>query len=402
MKNILEELNWRGLIYQKTPNFEEAVKRKSSVYLGIDPTGESLHIGHLLGILTLKRFLNFGHKIFILLGGGTALIGDPSGKEKERPILSQEEIEKNKEKIKKQLQRFFKIDNKKVFLVDNGDWLKKIKLIDFLRDVGKFVPTSSMLDLEFVKNRLQTQEGMSFAEFTYQLLQAYDFLILFQKYEVEVQIGGSDQWGNIVQGIELIRKKLNRKAYGLTYPLIIDPQTGKKLGKTEEGENIWLEPKKTNPFDFYQFFINLNDDLAPILIRYYSFKSKEEIEEIEREWLKDKSKRLIQKNLAEELTELVFGKKEKEKTIKLTKILFETSFENLTLADLKFLQSNLPFEKEKTFNLEKALLDLNFANSKSEAKRLIEQKGVNFYHLHRKYYLIKKGKNKFGLVEVEK
>ncbi len=402
MKDIIEELNWRGLIYQKTPDIEEISKRKTAVYLGIDPTGESLHIGHLLGILTLKRFLNYGHKIFLLIGGGTALIGDPSGKEKERPILTLKEIEKNKRKIQEQLKKFFEIDNKNVFLVDNKNWLQNLKLIDFLRDIGKVISVNSMLDLEFVKNRLQSDEGISYAEFTYQLLQAYDFLILFQKYTVEVQIGGSDQWGNIVQGIELIRKKLNKKAYGLTYPLLVDPQTGKKIGKTESGENIWLDSQKTSSFDFYQFFVNLDDNLAPILMRYYSFKTKEEIEEIEKEWLKDKEKRLLQKSLAEELTEIVFGREEKEKAVKLTRLLFETSLDILNLQDIKFLQKNLPSIKEKKFDLENSLLGLGFVNSKSEARRLINQKGVNFYNFYEKYYLIKKGKNKFGIVEIEK
>lgn len=402
MKDIIEELNWRGLIYQKTPGIEEVFKRKTTVYLGFDPTGESLHIGHLLGISMLKRFLNYGHRIFLLVGGGTALIGDPSGKEKERPILPVEEIEKNKRKIRKHLQKFFKIDNKKVFLVDNGGWLRNLKLINFLRDIGKVISVNSMLDLEFVKNRLESDEGISYSEFTYQLLQAYDFLVLFQKYKVEVQIGGSDQWGNIVQGIELIRKKLNKKAYGLTYPLLVDPKTGKKIGKTESGENIWLDPQKTPPFDFYQFFVNLDDNLVPTLMKYYSFKTKEEIEEIEKEWLKDKEKRLLQKLLAGELTEIVFGKEEKEKAEKLTRLLFETSLDKLNLQDIKFLQKSLPSTKEKKFDLENSLLNLGFVNSKSEARRLINQKGVIFYNFYEKYYLIKKGKNKFGIVEIVK
>ncbi len=402
MKNIIEELSWRGLVYQKTPGIDEILSRKSTVYLGFDPTSDSLHIGNLLGILTLKRFLLFGHKIFLLIGGGTALIGDPSGKEKERPILPTEIIEENKKKIKRQLENFFEIDNKNVFIVDNSTWLKNLKLIDFLREIGKIMPVNSMLDLEFVKNRLQSDEGISYAEFTYQLLQAYDFLILFEKHKVEIQIGGSDQWGNIIQGIELIRKKLNKKAYGLTYPLLIDPKTGKKFGKTESGETIWLDPSKTSPFDFYQFFLNLDDNSAPILMRYYSFKTKEEIEEVEKEWIKNKDKRLIQKELAKELVELVFGEKEKEKIIKLTEILFETPFEKLTFDDFKFLQKNLPYKKDKKFDLEKAIIDLGFANSKSSARRLIEQKGISVHNWGGKFFLIKKGKNKFGLVEVEK
>lgn len=401
MKDIIKELQWRGLIYQKTPGIEEIFKRKTSVYLGIDPTGENLHIGHLLGILTLKRFLNYGHKIFLLIGGGTALIGDPSGKEKERPVLSFEEIEKNKKKIKNQLEKFFEIDEKNVFLVDNARWLKDLKLIEFLRNVGKLISVNSMFDLEFVRNRLELEEGISYAEFTYQLLQAYDFLKLFEDYGVEIQIGGSDQWGNIIQGIELIRKKLNKKAYGLTFPLLIDPKTGRKFGKTENGENVWLDENRTKPFDFYQFFVNIDDNLVLKLIRYYSLKTKEEIEEIERKWEREKEKRILQKILAEELTELVFGKKEKERAVKLTKLLIEEPFEKLTLNDLEFLKQNIPFKKEKKINLEEIAVYFGLAESKSEARRLKEQKGLLFFQLYQKYYLLKKGKNKFALIEVE-
>jgi tyrosyl-tRNA synthetase len=401
MKDIIEELGWRGLIYQKTPGIEDILKRKTAVYLGFDPTSDSLHLGNFLGILVLKRFLNYGHKIFLLIGGGTALIGDPSGKEKERPLLSIKEVEINKRKIKKQLERFFEIDQKNVFLVDNSQWLKNLKLIDFLRNIGKLISVNSMFDLEFVKKRLESEEGISYAEFTYQLLQAYDFLKLFEDYNVEIQIGGSDQWGNIVQGIELIRKKLNKKAYGLTFPLLIDPKTGKKFGKSEIAENIWLDENKTKPFDFYQFFINIDDELAPILIRYYSLKSKEEIEEIEESWQREKEKRLLQKTLAEELTELVFGKKEKDRVIKLTQLLIEKPVENLTLDDLKFLKQNIPFKKEKKFNLEENAVYFGLAESKSEARRLKEQKGLLFFQIHQKYYLLKKGKNKFALIEVE-
>jgi len=400
MKNILEELSFRGLIYQQTPGVEKVFKRKTTCYFGIDPSGDSLHVGHLLGILTLKRIQNFGHRVILLLGGGTALIGDPSGKEKERPILPVEVIEKNKQKIKKQLEKIFKIDNQNVILVDNADWLKNLKLIDFLRDIGKLITVNSMLDLEFIKRRIETKEGISFAEFTYQLLQAYDFLNLFQKYNCEVQIGGSDQLGNIVQGIELIRKRLNQKAYGLVYPLLIDPKTGRKFGKTEAGENIWLDPQKTSAFDFYQFFLNIDDELAPQIFRYFSFKNRKEIEALESEWQKNKEKRILQKALAEELTELLFGKEEKINALRLTEILFEKRPESLTLEDINFLKKYLPYKKDK-FNLEKNLVDLGLAQSKSEAQRLIKQNGVRAYFIIGKFYLIKKGRKEFGLLEIK-
>jgi len=396
--NIIDELSWRGLIYQKTPGIEKVFERKTTCYLGIDLTADSLHIGTLIGLLTLKRIYNFGHKIILLLGGGTTLIGDPSGKESERPILPKEIIESNKGKIKKQLEKFFVFDNRNAILLDNLHWLKNLSLIEFLRDVGKFITLNSMLDLEFIKTRMKTEEGISYAEFTYQLLQAYDFLVLFQKYNCEVQVGGSDQLGNIVQGIELIRKKLNKKAYGLTYPLLIDPKTGKKFGKTEKG-TLWLDPQKTSPFEFYQFIFNLSDEIAPICFRYFSFKNKGEIEEIEKEWQKNKEKRILQKALGEELLEIIYGKEEKENVLRLVKILFETDLPKLNLDDIKFLKKFLPYKKDK-FNLEKNLVDLGLANSKSEAQRLIQQKGIRFYFLLNKYYLIKKGKNQFALLEI--
>ena len=397
MKSIIDELSWRGLIYQKTPGIEKVFERQTTCYLGIDVTSDSLHLGNLIGLLILKRIYNFGHRIILLLGGGTTLIGDPSGKEKERPILPKEVIEANKKKIKKQLERIFEFDNKNVLLVDNADWLKNITLIEFLREIGKLLTLNSMLDLEFVKTRLQTQESISFAEFTYQLLQAYDFLVLFQKYKCEVQIGGSDQWGNIVQGIELIRKKLNQKAYGLVYPLLLDPKTGRKFGKTEKGA-IWLDPQKTSPFELYQFILNLSDDFAPVCMRYFSFKSKKEIEEIEHQWQKNKEERILQKVLAEELLEILYGGKEKENVLKLVKLLFETEPSKLTQKDVEFLKKFLPYKKDE-FNLEKNLIDLGLAESKSSAKRLIEQKGVKVFFLLNKFYLFKKGKNQFGLLE---
>lgn len=400
MNLVINELKARGLIYQSTSGIHEVFNRKTTCYLGIDLTADSLHIGHLVGLLTLKRIKNFGHRVILLLGGGTTLIGDPSGKEKERPILPKELIESNKIKIKKQLKKIFDFDQKDedIIFIDNGLWLKKIKLIDFLREIGKFVPVNSMMDLEFIKTRFQSQEGISFAEFTYQLLQAYDFFILFQKYNCQVQIGGSDQLGNIVQGIELIRKKLNKKAYGFTYPLLIDPKTGKKFGKTESGENIWLDPQKTPPFKVYQFFINISDDMIPYLMRYFSFRDLKEIEELEVEWEKNKSSRILQKALAEEILEILYGKNTKNNIIKLTNLLFYKNPHDLSLNDINFLKKFLPFIKSK-FDLEKNLVDLKLVNSKSEAKRLINQNALKYYFLSKKFYLIKKGKNEFGLIE---
>lgn len=395
--DFFEELKKRGLIYQATPDIEEFFKRKGTLYLGIDPTSDSLHLGHYLGLSLLKRFYLHGFKIIVILGGGTAKIGDPSGKVKERPILPLEVLEKNKKSLKKQIKKFIPIDGKKVKLIDNSVWLDNLKLMEFLRDVGKEVSINSMLDLETVRQRLSSQEFMSFAEFTYQLLQAYDFFILFKKYSCELQIGGSDQWGNIVQGIELIRKKLNKKAYGLVYPLLVDPKTGRKFGKTEAGETLWLDHKKLHPFRIYQFLINLDDEFSKDLLYYFSFKTLEEIEKIIEEGEKKKEERKVQKALAEEVILNLYGKKVLDEVLKITKILFEKNFEEISLEEIKILKNAIPKVKIKEkLPLEEILVQLNLAKSKSEARNLISsvkilEKG--------KFILIKKGKKDFGLVE---
>jgi len=395
--SFFEELKKRGLIYQATPDIEEFFKKKGALYLGIDPTSDSLHLGHYLGLSLLKRFYLHGFKIIIILGGGTAKIGDPSGKVKERPILPLNVLEKNKKNIRKQIERFFPIDNKKVKLIDNALWLDNLKLMEFLRDVGKIMSINSMLDLETVRQRLSAQEMMSFAEFTYQLLQAYDFFILFKKYGCELQIGGSDQWGNIVQGIELIRKKTGKKAYGLVYPLLIDPKTGRKFGKTEEGETLWLDAKKLHPFRIYQFLINLEDNFAENLLFYFSFKSLEEIEKIINEAKEKKEERIIQKSLAEEIILNLYGKKVLDEVLKITKILFEKNFEEIEIKEIKFLKNAIPTIKLKEkLGVEEILVKLNLAKSKSEARNLIS----NVKTLEKgRYLLIKKGKKDFGLVE---
>ncbi|GBD34477.1 Tyrosine--tRNA ligase [bacterium HR35] len=395
--DFLTELKKRNLIYQATPNIEEFFKKKGTLYLGVDPTSDSLHLGNYLGLSLLKRFYLNGFNIIIILGGGTAKIGDPSGKLKERPILPLDVLEKNKKKIRKQILKFLPIDNKKVKLIDNSKWLDNLKLMEFLRDIGKFMSVNSMLDLEFVKERLNAQEMLSFAEFTYQLLQAYDFYVLFEKYGCQMQIGGSDQWGNIIQGIELIRKKTNQEAYGLVYPLLIDPKTGRKFGKTEAGETLWLDPQKFHPFRMYQFLINLDDDLAKNLLYFYSFKKLEEIEKIIEEGEKNKELRIIQKKLAEEIVISLYGEKVFHQVSEITNILFNKNFEDITLKEIKILKDAIPTKKfNKNTPLEEILVELNLAKSKSEARNLLNNVKV----LERGgYLLIKKGKKDFGLAE---
>ena len=395
--DLLNELKKRKLIYQTTPNIEDFFKKKGTLYLGIDPTSDSLHLGNYLGLSLLKRFYLNDFKVIIILGGGTAKIGDPSGKVKERPILPLEVLENNKKKIKKQISKFLPIDNKKVKLIDNSKWLDNLKLMEFLRDIGKFVSINSMLDLEFVKERLNAQEMMSFAEFTYQLLQAYDFYVLFEKYDCQLQIGGSDQWGNIIQGIELIRKKTNQEAYGLVYPLLIDPKTGRKFGKTEAGETLWLDPQKFHPFRLYQFLINHDDNFAKDLLYFYSFRSLEEIEKTIEESERNKELRIVQKKLAEELILSLYGKKTLNQVLEITNILFNKDFDTLTLKEIKILKNAIPTKKvNKNTPLEEMLVELNLAKSKSEARNLLNSIKI----LKRgNYLLIKKGKKDFGLAE---
>jgi tyrosyl-tRNA synthetase len=403
MSTFLEELKWRGLLYQATPGVEKQLEQPTTFYWGIDPTGDSLHVGHFMGVVMYKRALQFGYKVILLAGGGTSMIGDPGGKDEERPILPKEIINKNKEKIKKQLLKFFHVDDSKVTLVDNAEWLEKISLVDFLRDAGKYVTVNSMIDKDSVATRITREHGISYAEFSYQLLQAYDFLELYQKYDCKVQVAGSDQWGNMVQGIELIRKRLNKDAYALSWPLIVNPKTGKKFGKTEKGAAIWLDPEKTHPFEFYQFFVNTDDEMTPTLMKYFSFKTKDEIAELERQWAEKKETRSLQRELAYELTEMVHGTEIAEKAKKVASILFEKGTDSLTLEDMVFVKTALPYKEiisKDSFNLEESLVETGLLPSKSEARRLIQQNGVKVEELFGKYFLIKKGKKDYAVVEV--
>ncbi|MEW5805656.1 MAG: tyrosine--tRNA ligase [Patescibacteria group bacterium] len=399
--NFLSELKWRGLLYQKTEGVEKIFAKPAVFYWGIDLTADSLHLGQLLGLTVMKRAIEFSHQPIILTASGTSMIGDPSGKEKERPILSRQEIEKNKKAIKKQIEKI--LEGEKFELLDNYDWLSKINLLEFLRQAGKYITLNSMLDKESVKARLERESGISFAEFSYQLLQAYDFLYLFEKYYCQAQVAGSDQWGNMVQGIDLIRKKLGKQVGAISWPLIEDPQTGKKFGKSAVGKTIWLDPKKTHPFEFYQFFINVSDELIPQLVRYYSFKTKPEIEAVEKQWQKQKESRLLQKELAFELTELVHSLNIAKKIKKISEILFEKSQTELTKSDLEFVKTALPYwqiKKSAKLDLAEAVFGLGLVDSKNAAKRLVQQNGVKAELLFKKFYLFRKGRKEYGIVEI--
>lgn len=413
--NLFEELKFRGLVYQVTN--EKALKEKVTnekivLYCGFDPTASSLHVGHLLELITLCRFANFGHSPIALIGGATALIGDPCGKETERPILSKDTVLANKEKIKLQIR---KILGNKIKILDNYEWLKKLNLLSFLRDYGKHLQVAQMISKEVVKNRISTC-GISFCEFSYMALQAIDFLELKKRENCELQIGGSDQWGNITFGIDLIKKTLGVDVFGLTLPLILT-KSGKKFGKTEKG-TIFLEKKLTSPYQFYQFWINVEDADVIRFLKYFTFLKKEEIFEVEKRVKKNPEKREAQKILAKEMTILVHGKEALKRVEKISQILFYGNINDLKEDEIKEVFFDVPagkIEKKEKISILKILTICGAAKSKSEAKRLIKQGGLSVNNeivnsaekifslneaLYGKYFVIKKGKKSYYLTEI--
>jgi tyrosyl-tRNA synthetase len=417
--DIFEDLKFRGLIYQITNEKglrEKLKKEKITLYCGFDPTAPSFHVGNLLLILTLRRFQTFGHKPIALLGGGTALIGDPSGKIKERPLLSEEKIKEWREKTKDQLKRFldFKRKRNPAEILDNFEWLSKIRLIKFLRDYGKHFQLSQMLGKESVKKRISTT-GISFCEFSYMILQAIDFLELKKRKNCDLQIGGSDQWGNIVSGIDLIRKILGVEVFGLTLPLILT-KSGKKFGKTEEGA-IFLDKKLTSPYKFYQFWINTDDKDVISFLKYFTFLKKEEILNLEQKLKKSPKKKEAQKVLAREVTKLVHGREEAKRVERISQILFYGDVKELKEKEIKEAFFNVPsikIEMKRETPVLELLVLSRAVKSKSEAKRLIRQRGISINGelileidkiitkkeaLYQKYFVIKKGKRNYYLVE---
>jgi len=374
MEDILDDLKFRGLINQAT-NLEGLEKRlkkgKIVLYCGFDPTAQSLHIGNLLPLVTLKRFQRANHQPIFLIGGGTGLIGDPSGKNLERPLSDEELVKQWKKKIVQQVSNIFSGNKNSVIVVDNYEWLSKQKIIYFLRDIGRHFTVPYMLAKESVKNRLNT--GISFTEFSYMILQAFDFYYLNQNYHCELQIGGSDQWGNITAGIELIKKKTGQEVFGLSLPLVTKAD-GTKFGKTESG-TIWLDSKLTSPYQFYQFWFNTDDKDVEKFLKFYTFLTEDEIKELELKTKKMPEKRLAQKVLALEITALVHGKKLAQQSEKISQSLFYDNLENLSLLDLKTLFQSVEIKeipkKEEILILD-FLLVIGACSSKSEARRELE------------------------------
>jgi len=332
MKNFVEELRWRGMLHDIMPGTEEQLQKEpTGGYIGFDPTADSLHIGHLAQIMTLVHFQQAGHKPYALVGGATGMVGDPSGKSAERNLLSEDVLQHNVACVKNQLEKFldFNAGSSGAEMVNNYDWFKEFRFLDFIRDVGKHITINYMMSKDSVKNRLET--GLSFTEFSYQLVQGYDFYYLYTHKNCKLQMGGSDQWGNIVTGTELIRRKINGDAFALTTPLI-KKADGTKFGKTESG-NVWLDPKKTSPYGFYQFWLNTSDEDAANYIKIFTLKSKEEIEALVQHHATAPHTRLLQQALAKDITIRVHSEADYDQAIKASGILFGNS----TTEDLESL-----------------------------------------------------------------
>ncbi len=428
MKNFVEELTWRGMIHNITPGTEEELmKGPAAAYVGIDPTGDSLHIGHLVSIMILKHFQACGHKPYALVGGATGMIGDPSMKSQERNLLDEEALSHNVNCIKNQLAKFLDFNSdavNKAELVNNYDWMKDYTFINFTRDIGKLITVNYMMSKDSVKKRLSrdSSEGMSFTEFTYQLLQGYDFLYLYRTFGVKLQLGGADQWGNITTGTELIRRTGAGEAFALTCPLITKADGG-KFGKTEKG-NIWLDPERTSPYQFYQFWLNVSDEDAERYIKIFTMLDRETIESAVANHKECPERRELQKLLAKEVTVMVHGEQGYELAVKASNMLFgKATAEDLRSLDEKTFLA--VFDGVPSFSIERSKLPMGLLDalavetqvfpSKGEARKMIQQNGFSLnkekvndiaYELSEKdiidgkYILAQKGKKDYYIINI--
>ena len=426
--NFVEELTWRGMIHQMMPGTEEQLKKEmTTAYLGIDPTADSLHIGHLVGVMMLKHFQRAGHKPIALIGGATGMIGDPSMKSQERKLLDEQTLRHNQEAIRAQLAKFLDFDSdapNAAEMVNNYDWMKNFSFLDFIRDVGKHITVNYMMAKDSVKKRLsgESREGMSFTEFSYQLCQGYDFLHLFKEKNCRLQLGGSDQWGNITTGTELIRRTTGGETFALTCPLITKADGG-KFGKTESG-NVWLDPRYTSPYKFYQFWLNVSDADAEKYIKIFTELSREEIESLVAEQAQDPGARPLQKRLAKEITTMVHSAEDYEAAVEASKILFSNNTADILhrLDETTLLQV---FEGVPTFEVSRADIDegIKLADllvdkapvfpSKGELRKLAQGGGVMINKekvadpyapasasmlLNDRYIIVQKGKKNYFLL----
>lgn len=428
--NFVEELKWRGMLHDVMPGTEEHLMNgMQSAYLGIDPTADSLHIGHLVGVMMLRHFQKAGHKPFALIGGATGMIGDPSGKSSERNLLDETTLRLNQEAIKEQLSRFLDFDSDSdnaAILVNNYDWMKDFSFIDFIRDVGKHITVNYMMAKDSVKKRLSAEanEGMSFTEFTYQLVQGYDFLHLYKEHNCTLQMGGSDQWGNITTGTELIRRIGGGKGYALTCPLITKAD-GSKFGKTEQG-NVWLDAHRTSPYAFYQYWLNTSDEDAERYIKIFTFLDRAEIEELVAQHKEAPHQRALQRRLAEEITIAVHSRDDLDKSIMASNILFgkSTSQQLRQLDENTFLEvfEGVPQATVSRDAIESGLdiiaalaAESGFLKSNGEARRELKQNSISVnkekvqegYNLtpsdliNDKYVLLQRGKKNYMVLVVE-
>ncbi len=429
--NFVKELEWRGMIHDIMPGTEEQLQKEmTSAYVGIDPTADSLHIGHLVSVMMLKHFQRCGHKPIVLVGGATGMIGDPSGKSQERNLLDEKTLRHNQECLKKQLARFldFGLDNPNAaVLVNNYDWMKEFSFLDFIRDIGKHITVNYMMSKDSVKKRIsgESGSGLSFTEFTYQLVQGTDFLHLYQQNGCKLQMGGSDQWGNITTGTELIRRKLGGEAYALTCPLITKADGG-KFGKTEEG-NVWLDRNLTSPYKFFQFWLNTSDEDAEKYIKIFTLLDQGTIENLVNEHKLAPHERKLQKTLAKELTIMVHSEEDYNSAVEASQILFGKSTSEILhrIDENTFLSV---FEGVPMFNVPMSLIEggVSFAElaaehsavfpSKGELRRTVKGGGVSInkdkindsemvvdksHLINNKYILIQKGKKNYYLIKVD-
>lgn len=426
--NFVEELKWRGMVHDMMPGTEEQLsKEMTSAYVGIDPTADSLHIGHLVSVMMLKHFQNAGHRPIALVGGATGMIGDPSMKSQERVLIDEPTLRHNQECIKKQLAKFLDFDSEApnhALLVNNYDWMKDYSFLNFIRDIGKHITVNYMMAKDSVKKRLggEAQHGMSFTEFSYQLLQGYDFLYLYRNNNCRLQMGGSDQWGNITTGTELIRRTEGGEAFALTCPLITKAD-GKKFGKTETG-NVWLDPKRTSPYKFYQFWLNVSDEDAEKYIKIFTMLTQDEIQALVAEQAENPGLRPIQKRLAKEITIMVHSEADYEAAVEASQILFSNKAQEiLHKIDEDTLLS--VFEGVPQFEVDKSLIEagVSLVNlvtdnapvfaSKGEMRKLTQGGGVSInkekvsdpnmiidatHLLNGKYILAQRGKKNYYLI----
>ena len=423
--NLIEELSWRGMIQDIMPGTEEQLKKEmTSAYIGFDPTAESLHIGSLVPILLLVHLQRAGHKPYALVGGATGMVGDPSGKSEERNLLSEDVLQKNLSGVKAQLEKYLDFDASKpnaAVMVNNYDWFKDMGFLGFIRDVGKHITVNYMMAKESVKKRLEGETGMSFTEFTYQLVQGYDFYWLYTNRNCKLQMGGSDQWGNITTGTELIRRKAGGEAFAFTCPLIKKADGG-KFGKTEKG-NVWLDATKTSPYQFYQFWLNASDTDAEGWIKIFTLLSKEETLGLIDTHKTDPSKRILQKRLAEEVTKFIHGEEALKEAIATTEKLFThqtAPAESLSAEDLESMEGvvSISYSAHKISagtDVVSFLAEAGIFPSKGEARKMVQGGGVSINRkkvesielnidatllLHGKYLLVQKGKKHYYLVRV--